>query len=542
MKKFSSMLLIVITFQLLLPIFTISGSNSFTVTSYEETDYSSVDLNTLEEIKNNPSALAQVCNVDILSYDSNESNKISEQLELIKICPNVEFIYICANGLNLDKSFFNNLSSSKDITISIQWGNINLEGIHNSKIKTLYLSETTVYNFSNIINLTDLYELHLDAVDGFEIADFDKMENLENLFLKGQRIKNYEQFFSKIKKIKILSLNCCNLQNSDTVFMDKLQSLEELDLYGTYVQDISFLKNLPNLKGIDLPLNVDNLDVLYELKNLQRVNFEAVTETKADDSLIEYFDNNNIEYPLNYDREISAKLHRIISDFDFSADTSTEEKIEKVTEYVLKNMKCNEDERWEIFERENYVGKTTLDLALQYGYGVCHDYSILEYTLLTMAGVESYYIEGYALLSEDDCPLPHAWNIVKVNGSWYGIDTLWLDDDNNDPTSPEYKNYMWRKYYLKSTKAEDPNDWPQYADEEEYIDKHFALEHRTFNDPQDTLKHIKAPDITETTAPADNLQDTGIKRIYPIFILIIILIMFIAAFAIIRKSKKHNNI
>lgn len=534
MKKKSLMILVVIIFQILFLIFTILGDSFFAVISQAKTDYSNVDLIRLEEIKNNPSALAQVSDINVISYDSNESNKILKQLDLIRLCPNIENIYICANGLSLDKDFFNNISSSKDITVSIQWGSINFEGIDNSEIKTLYLSQNIVNNFSSIIDLNNLNWLSLDAVDGFDIIDFDKMENLENLFLNGQRIQNYEEFFSKVKGVKILSLNCCNLQNSDTIFMDTLQNLEELDLYGTYVQDISFLKKLPNLKRITLPLNVDNLDVLYELTKLQKVNFEAVTETKVDNSLIEYFDNNNIEYPLNYDREISKKLQKIISDFNFSDDTSEKEKIEKVTKYVLKNMKCNEEEQWEIYQKEGYVGKTTLDLTVQYGYGVCHDYSILEYTLLTMVGIEAYYIEGYALFSQYDCPAAHAWNMVKVNEDWYGIDALWLDYDDKDQTTSKYENYIWKKYYLKTTKTENLNNWLQ-NDKEKYMEKCFALEHRTFNDPQDTLKNIKVhtenkqeneANISKdyNTLSEENLSYARIINIIFIFILIMFII------------------
>lgn len=518
MKKSSLIIFIVVLLQIIVPFFEVIDNNIFTSISRAEMDYSSIDLNTLEEIKDNSEALSQVNNISVISYNTNENQKILQQLDFIKLCPNIEYIYICVNGLNLDKTFFNNITSSKGISISVQWGSINFEGINNSNITSLYLSENKVYNFSNITNLNNLRELLLDSVDGFSIENLGSFNKLERIELSGQKIENYEDFFEIIKNVKNLGLYSSNLQNSDIKYMKKLHFLEQLNLYGTYVTDINFLKDLQNIKIINLPLNVSDLSILYELPNLQEVSFDGITEMNVDNTLIEYFDSNNIEYPKKFDRNISNKINDIIDNLNFTEETTELDKIEKITEYVLKNMKCNEDEQWEIYNREGYVGKTTLDLDINYGYGVCHDYSILEYTLLKAAGIDAYYVRGYALMSESGNPGSHAWNMVRIDENWYGIDSLWMDDDNGDPTSLENKNFLWKKYFLKNTKIDDLNDWPQYGDSEEYMNKYFALEHRTFNNPQDSITNtIDISTIEITTLPAkkqyiqnyENLDLTG---------------------------------
>lgn len=80
------------------------------------------------------------------------------------------------------------------------------------------------------------------------------------------------------------------------------------------------------------------------------------------------------------------------------------------------------------------------------GKGVCQAYALLTYRLLEEAGIENKYVTGYAGES-------HAWNLVKLNGEWYHLDTTW-----NDPTfswanlsqEPYLKNYVRYNYFLIS--------------------------------------------------------------------------------------------
>ena len=153
------------------------------------------------------------------------------------------------------------------------------------------------------------------------------MPDLELLSLTGQRITDYKSFFENVKSIRELELICCNLQNSDTKYMSELTKLERLNLYGTYVTDISFLKNITTLKFVTLPLNVESLDVLYIMPNLIMVNFDAVTELKVTPNLIKYFENNNIT---------SKEATEYIKDIAYG--------VEKESESILKEM-CDDTKK-----------------------------------------------------------------------------------------------------------------------------------------------------------------------------------------------------
>ena len=505
MKKISLMILLVIVLQIVLPILTILDNNILTITSQAETDYSSIDLYTLEEIKDNQEALIQVKNIIIEERNKGNLANIQSKLELIALCSNVENIYICVNSLALDKTLFEYINSNKDVSLSISCGSIDFKDVGNANIRALYLSENKVYNFDNIANLKKLESLDTFNIDGFEIVDFDLMTNLEYLSIKCQKIDDYKTFFEKIKNVKNLSLETSNLQNSDTKYMKGLSRLESLNLYGTYVTDISFLKEITTLKDVTLPLNVSSLDILYDMTNLQNVTFDSVTELKVTPSLIEHFETNGISYPNNYDVNISEKVENLLSEFQFSENTPEEEKIRKITELVTDYMEVKSE------YQEGY--STTLDKTINLKFGVCHDYALLEYTLLTMVGIDAYYVAGSAkdvfegAENEYDLPGAHAWNMVKLNNDLYGIDAMWTECEDE-----ELKERQMNVFYLKETKIEKDGEYPYYKNDEEYVERYFSLSHVTFNNPLDTLgekeeKYIEDIDISSLPDKTNYIQN-----------------------------------
>ena len=67
-------------------------------------------------------------------------------------------------------------------------------------------------------------------------------------------------------------------------------------------------------------------------------------------------------------------------------------------------------------------------------YAVCAGYAYAYKLLLEAAGIECYFVIGESSVGER---LGHAWNIVKIAGNNYHVDTTW-DDSNSD----KYKYFM----------------------------------------------------------------------------------------------------
>lgn len=107
----------------------------------------------------------------------------------------------------------------------------------------------------------------------------------------------------------------------------------------------------------------------------------------------------------------------------------THQKVKAIHDYVVLNLKYDTD-----------LQKYTAYEGLRTGEAVCQGYALLTYQLLRNAGVDSRLVEGTA---GDQL---HAWNMAKVDGHWYHLDTTW-----DDPV-PDVSGQVNYTYYLRTDK------------------------------------------------------------------------------------------
>ena len=79
--------------------------------------------------------------------------------------------------------------------------------------------------------------------------------------------------------------------------------------------------------------------------------------------------------------------------------------------------------------------------ALMKHTAVCDGYAHAYMELMNAAGVECVHVSGQGNGGG------HAWNLVKIDGEWYHVDTTWDDHTSGND------NYVWYKYFLKSDAA-----------------------------------------------------------------------------------------
>lgn len=119
-------------------------------------------------------------------------------------------------------------------------------------------------------------------------------------------------------------------------------------------------------------------------------------------------------------------------------DMSEEQKVKAIHDYLIYSA--------------NYVNNGDYSTAENWAYGaggvllhkegVCQSYAIAFYMMATAAGLECRFVHGYAGGN-------HAWNQVKVDGTWYYIDCTW-----DDPVGGGHERY---KYYLSE------NGWSDHT-------------------------------------------------------------------------------
>ncbi len=103
------------------------------------------------------------------------------------------------------------------------------------------------------------------------------------------------------------------------------------------------------------------------------------------------------------------------------------EKVKFVNDYIVKNTE---------YSTETNASPHSAYAVVQENKGVCQGYALLALKMLQELGGETKYVVGEVYTGG------HAWNLVKVDGEWYHLDTTW-----NDPT-PDRKNIISYQYFL----------------------------------------------------------------------------------------------
>lgn len=142
------------------------------------------------------------------------------------------------------------------------------------------------------------------------------------------------------------------------------------------------------------------------------------------------------------EQELTTAVEDIVS--TIIQPTMTEmEKVKAINDYVVLNT---------VYTYEGTGTKTTVHspyTMINEGKGVCQAYALIAYRLLKEAGIEARYVTGYAREY-------HAWNLVKLDGQWYHLDTTWNDplfDKTAIANSPKLKDYKRYRYFLLSDKS-----------------------------------------------------------------------------------------
>ena len=125
------------------------------------------------------------------------------------------------------------------------------------------------------------------------------------------------------------------------------------------------------------------------------------------------------------------------------------QKVKAIYDYICSNVTYDHDN----LNDESYSLKYTAYAALINKTAVCQGYASLFYRLALDAGVDTRVISGEA-------GGPHAWNIVKLNGKYYNLDSTW------DAGRSTYA------YFLKNT-----NDFDDHVRDNDYQSNEFIEEY-----------------------------------------------------------------
>ncbi len=162
----------------------------------------------------------------------------------------------------------------------------------------------------------------------------------------------------------------------------------------------------------------------------------------------------NIFYGVSYlssleqEEKVDEEVSNLLKSLDLSNKTDYQ-KVKAIYDYICSNVTYDHDN----LNDESYSLKYTAYAALINKTAVCQGYASLFYRLALDAGVDTRVISGEA-------GGPHAWNIVKLNGKYYNLDSTW------DAGRRTYA------YFLKNT-----NDFDDHVRDNDYQSNEFIEEY-----------------------------------------------------------------
>ena len=141
--------------------------------------------------------------------------------------------------------------------------------------------------------------------------------------------------------------------------------------------------------------------------------------------------------------EVDVMISDILEDI-IEPSMNDLEKVVVIHDYMLRNID---------YDYENYLAGTvpgtssyTLG-ALKTGWAICGGYASTFYDLAKAAGLDVQYVSGMADNDSGKGAQGHAWNQVKIDGSWYNVDVTWDDPtwvgkEHSDQSSNAYTYFL----------------------------------------------------------------------------------------------------
>ncbi|WP_416294007.1 transglutaminase domain-containing protein [Paenibacillus illinoisensis] len=210
--------------------------------------------------------------------------------------------------------------------------------------------------------------------------------------------------------------------------------------------DISTTKDLRQTLLTAMSQRTEELVFTYkgDVKGLKKQLQSSIDEAMTSDPYIQYTVKS---YAFNYKgSNVSAEVHVNLSYRETKEQTDyVNRKVTHVLKEIITPGMTNHEKvkaihDWIVLHLayDTSLQKYTAYDGLVTGSTVCQGYSLLAYRMLEQVGIENRIVEGTA---GDQL---HAWNIVKLDGKWYHMDTTW-----DDPT-PDRKGKVSHNYYLLS--------------------------------------------------------------------------------------------
>ena len=404
-------------------------------------------LKTIEKLeisnpKNYYSDSIYVRNLDGIEYLENvkeirlKNNKI-ENLDKLKDLKNLEVLDLTNNEIK-------DISALKSLT----------------NLRKLILRNNYIEDITPLKELTNLEYLDLSENNITDISGVEDLTNIKNLYLNKNKITDIGKL-RKLKNLRTIELN--NNMIKDIQVVSNLKILNNLMFKNNFINDVDVLNELPYLNIVDLANNpikeFSTIPEFYDTCNMKELDITKISENKYKFvnkikdyyTLVEAIKNNGyFEIEDKNIKQVYDKAQEIINKIIKDRMTDIEKEI-VLHDYVVNNT---------IYDYENYKNDTIpIESYSPYGIlikgtGVSSGYTETMNLLLNMVGIDCSIISGTAKGK------PHDWNVVKLDGEYYHLDTTWDDPINMDIFTGKKRGILTHDYFnLSDEQMREDHQW-----------------------------------------------------------------------------------
>ena len=204
---------------------------------------------------------------------------------------------------------------------------------------------------------------------------------------------------------------------------------------GTETIREGFFEGMKNLKSARIPATVRSLSIASFAGVYRQFYIECEKGSYAEQFALEQglqFDNGERKV-IGWDiRNSAEKVKWIVSNY-IRPGMSEKQKARILHNWLINNSHYDIDK--EIRDER---------ILLTEGYGVCEAYAYCYYELLKEAGMAVCILSGEAKASQEG----HAWNVIRINGRWYHVDTTWDDPGMGPKEYPCISGQERMAYFL----------------------------------------------------------------------------------------------
>ena len=274
---------------------------------------------------------------------------------------------------------------------------------------------------------------YIDKKDSLEFLKY--CDNLEHLTIgckdSDTTVLKTMPKLKNLKYIRVLTYDNTGIITDDfSKFFKNIDGVEEFEISGPSLgpNTVEQLKDVETLsftgsKNVDIDYSKLKIKTL-DLSECGTYNIPFILDNKTYKKLPDY----GIKVKFDSEKQkqkyldISKRLDDIVKKLDIKKTDNDKEKLDKVLIYVLSSLTYDERVDTEKDPGEDYFYKDgDLYGALERKTSICGNYAALTKALLEKAGVETYYASSSF----------HAFNLVKVEGKLYCLDSTWIDGSNN---------------------------------------------------------------------------------------------------------------